>query len=188
MASTVYGFEDQLSSICATLASLDYEVINSHLGTGWVDPNKSNLENCLNAVQDCDLFMGIIRPYYGSGNIGELNITFEEMKLAIKLEKPYWFLVHHHVDFTRQLKKYLYYLDADGKAIFDVKIKKSRIFDSRTLDIYEYVLKSGTPLVSRTGNWVQKFIDLPDANRYIVRQFGEKDKIEQLIREVQHGK
>ncbi|MEM1001007.1 MAG: hypothetical protein AAGN35_28390 [Bacteroidota bacterium] len=42
--------------------------------------------------------------------------------------------------------------------------------------------------MSRTGNWVQKFIDLPDANRYIVRQFGEKDKIEQLIREVQHGK
>ena len=89
VASTVYGFEDQLSAICATISTLDYAVINSHIGTVRVNPNKTNLDNCLNAVRQCDVFVGIIRPFYGTGNIKERNITFEEMKLAIKLNKPY---------------------------------------------------------------------------------------------------
>lgn len=28
VASTVYGFEDQLTSVCATLSTLEYAVIN----------------------------------------------------------------------------------------------------------------------------------------------------------------
>jgi hypothetical protein len=56
VASTVYGFEDQLSTICATLRNLKYEVINSHIGTVKINPHKSNLENCLQAVRNCDTF------------------------------------------------------------------------------------------------------------------------------------
>jgi hypothetical protein len=78
VASTVYGFEDQISTICATLSTLEYAVINSHIGTVKVDPKKSNINNCLDAVRQCDAFIGIIRPYYGTGNIDERNITFEE--------------------------------------------------------------------------------------------------------------
>lgn len=89
LGSTVYGFEDQLSQIIAQLQLLNYDVLNSHNGSIKVNPHLSNLDNCLNAVKECDLFLGIIRPYYGTGNIGEKNITFEEIKLAIKLKKPY---------------------------------------------------------------------------------------------------
>ena len=91
VASTVYGFEDQISQIVAQLNTLGYEVLNSHYGSIKVNPRLSNLKNCLNAVEECDLFFGIIRPYYGTGNIGNKNITFEEIKKAIRLKKPYWF-------------------------------------------------------------------------------------------------
>lgn len=182
VASTVYGFEDQLSTICATLSTLDYAVINSHIGTVRVNPDKSNLDNCLDAVRQCDAFVGIIRPYYGTGNIEERNIAFEEMKMAIELNKPYWFLVHRDVTFTRQLKKHLYYLDSDGNQQFNVKIKKSVIFDERTLDIYNFVIAEGSPITTRTGNWAQEFYRLDEALDYVTSQFEDKDFIENIIR------
>ncbi len=186
VASTVYGFEDQLSTICATLSTLEYAVINSHIGTVKVDPNKSNIENCLNAVQQCDAFIGIIRPYYGTGNIDERNITFEEMKLAIELKKPYWFLVHRDVVFTRQLKKYIYYLDDNGEhQQKNVKIKKSPVFDERTLEIYNHVLKEGNPINTRTGNWAQEFYRLDEALTYVTAQFEDQSFIENIINQDQ---
>ncbi len=182
VASTVYGFEDQLSTICATLSTLDYAVINSHIGTVRVNPDKSNLDNCLDAVRQCDAFVGIIRPYYGTGNIEERNITFEEMKLAIELNKPYWFLVHRDVVFTRQLKRHLYYLDENREKQFDVKIKKSVIFDERTLDIYSHVLDEGNPIATRTGNWAQEFFRLDEALDYVTAQFEDREFVENIIR------
>ena len=83
VGSTVYGFEDQLSQIVAQLQLLEYDVLNSHNGSIKVNPKLSNLENCIKAVEECDLFLGIIRPFYGTGNIGDKNITFEEIKKAI---------------------------------------------------------------------------------------------------------
>lgn len=50
VGSTVYGFENELYQIVALLHSMGYEVLNSHVGTIKVNPNLSNLENCLNAV------------------------------------------------------------------------------------------------------------------------------------------
>lgn len=113
VGSTVYGFENELYQVVALLQTLGYEVLNSHVGTIKVNPKLSNLENCLNAVDECDLFLGIIRPYYGTGNIGEKNITFEEIKRAIELKKPYWFLVHRDVVFARKL--FTKIKDADKK-------------------------------------------------------------------------
>ncbi len=179
--STVYGFEDQLSTICATLSTLDYAVINSHIGTVRVNPDKSNLDNCLDAVRQCDAFVGIIRPYYGIGNIEERNITFEEMKLAIELNKPYWFLVHRDVTFTRQSKKHLYYLDSEGQQQFNVKIKKSVIFDERTLDIYNHVIAEGSPIATITGNWAQEFYRLDEALDYVTAQSEDRTFIENII-------
>jgi Domain of unknown function (DUF4062) len=62
VGSTLYGFEDQLSQINAQLQLLWYDVMNSHNGRIKVNPKLSNLDNCLNAVKECDLFLGIIRP------------------------------------------------------------------------------------------------------------------------------
>ncbi len=181
VASTVYGFEDQLSTICATLSNLKYEVINSQIGTVKVNPRKSNLENCLQAVHECDTFLGIVRPFYGTGNIDETNITFEEMKLAIKLEKPYWFLVHRDVVFARQLKKKMYYLNDKGEKIREIRIEKSPVFDERTLDIYDFVIKEGKPISTRTGNWTQEFYRMDEALVYVKAQFEDQEFIRYII-------
>jgi hypothetical protein len=177
VASTVYNFEDNISTICAELSTMDYYVLNSHIGSVKVNPHDSNLENCLNAVRECDVFLGIIRPFYGTGIIDELNITFEEIKLAMELNKPYWFLVHRDVVFTRQLKKHLYFKDDFGKEYENVSIKKSNVFDERTLEIYDYVIKEGTPIATRTGNWAQEFYRLDEALVYIKAQYEDKDFI-----------
>lgn len=53
VASSIYGFEDQLTQICSTLNTFGYEVWNSHIRTVPVHPGLSNQENCLKAVEDC---------------------------------------------------------------------------------------------------------------------------------------
>jgi len=177
VASTIYNFEDNISTICAELSTMGYHVLNSHIGSIKVHPFESNLKNCLNAVYECDVFLGIIRPYYGTGNIDELNITFEEIKLAMELNKPYWFLVHRDVVFARQLKKHLYFIDEFGNEHTNVSIKKSPVFDERTLEIYDHVIKEGTPIATRTGNWAQEFFRLDEALVYIKAQYEDKEFI-----------
>ncbi|GAB5523445.1 MAG: hypothetical protein Roseis2KO_13170 [Roseivirga sp.] len=181
VASTVYGYQDQLSAINATIETLgNYRIVNSHKGTVKVDPTKSNMDNCLQAVRDCDVFLGIIRPYYGTGNIGDQNITFEEMKLAIELKKPYWFLVHRDVTFARQLLNKAYCRDRPEERQKNIYIKKSPLFDSRTLDVYDYVIKHGKPVTLRTGNWAQEYWRLSEALEYVITQFED----EQFVRDI----
>jgi len=183
VGSTVYGFEDQLSALVAQLVTMGYDVINSHTGRIKVNPNLSNLDNCLNAVEECHLFLGIIRPYYGTGNIGELNITFEEIKKAIELEKPYWFLVHRDVVFARQLFNKMKTKE-DGKKLFDVvEVTKNSQFDPRCIDVYEYVIKNHVPVELRNGNWAQEFYRLDDMMIYVTSQFSDKDFVNNILKQ-----
>lgn len=176
VGSTVYGFEDQLSQITAYLSNLGYTVLNSHYGSIKVNPGLSNLENCLNAVEECDLFLGIIRPYCGTGNIGEKNITFEEIKKAIALEKPYWFLVHRDVVFARSLFRKMKLKSGD-----EIIIENNRFFDKRSIEIYEYVIKNHVPITLRNGNWAQEFFRLDDMMVYIDSQFSDKSFIKSIL-------
>jgi len=178
LGSTVYGFEDQLSQIIAQLQLLGYEVLNSHSGSIKVNPKLSNLDNCLNAVEECDLFLGIIRPFYGTGNIGEKNITFEEIKKAIELKKPYWFLVHRDVVFARLLFSKLKLKSGDN-----IEIEKNRFFDPRTIEIYEYVIENHIPVTLRNGNWAQEFYRLDEMMTYINTQFSDKKFVESILNE-----
>lgn len=178
VGSTVYGFEDQLSQVVAQLNTLGYETLNSHYGTIKVNPHKSNLENCLKAVEECDLFLGIIRPYYGTGNIGDKNITFEEIKKAIELKKPYWFLVHRDVVFARNLFKKLKLKSGD-----EIVIEDNKLFDKRCIEVYEYVIQNHVPVTLRNGNWAQEFYRMDEMMVYINAQFAEKKFILELLKE-----
>ena len=86
VASSVIGYEDQVDRVCGLFEQMGYHPISSHYKTMPVDPSKSNLVNCLMAVENCDVFFGIIRPFYGTGVIGSTSITHEEMKKAIELK------------------------------------------------------------------------------------------------------
>jgi hypothetical protein len=176
VGSTVYGFEDQLSQIVAQLNMLGYEVLNSHYGSIKVNPHMSNLDNCLKAVDECDLFLGIIRPYCGTGNIGEKNITFEEIKEAIRLKKPYWFLVHRDVVYTRLLLKKIKLKNND-----EVMFMDNRLFDKLSVEMYEYVVKNHIPVTLRNGNWAQEFYRLDEMMVYINAQFIDKDFIYEVM-------
>ena len=100
VSSSVYGFQNELTQICALLKKMGYEVWNSHIGTIKVGSPFSTMGNSIKAAEACDLFLGIIRTNCGTGNINGKNITFEEMKAAVAMKKPYWFLAHHDVVFA----------------------------------------------------------------------------------------
>jgi len=61
LSTSVYGFENEISQVCVLLKYLGYNEWNSHLCTIRVNSALSYLENCLKAVEDCDLFLCIIR-------------------------------------------------------------------------------------------------------------------------------
>lgn len=104
VSSTVYGVEELLDRVYSLLTTFGYEVWMSHKGTVPVSSNETAFESCLKAVEKCDLFLGIITPQYGSGvDATGLSITHKEMKKAIELNKPRWFLAHDQVVFARRL-------------------------------------------------------------------------------------
>ncbi len=184
VASTIYGFEDQLASIYAQLDSYGYDVLNSHMGTVYAGADKSNLANCLAAVEECDAFLGIIRPNYGSGVIGETSITHEEVLKAILLKKARWFLADSKVTFARQLlnkaeivdKHTLKPIKADN-----IIVRPNTLIDVRCIDIYNLVTKDKVPPKERIGHWAQEYYDLPGMQRYIEGQFKDAEKVQKTI-------
>lgn len=176
VSSSVYGFQNELSQICALLKKMGYEVWNSHIGTIKVDSAYSNMENCIRAAEECDLFLGIIRTNCGTGNIGGKNITFEEMKTAVAMKKPYWFLAHHDVVFARQLLKKIEGIKDPSSVIS----KDKKYFDPLCIKMYNYAVKDEDS-ERRTGNWVQEFYGFDEIATFLRRQFKDKASIvEQL--------
>lgn len=177
VSSSVYGFEDLLESIYTLLETYGYDVLMSHKGTVPIDPAASAFDSCLEAVNGCDLFLGVILPRYGSGVVapGEMSITHREALRAIELNKPRWFLVHEHVAIARQL------LDPyrDSAVSDSFKLKSGVVFgktpilsDLRVLDLYEVAMRHDIKEVgSRTGNWVQTFGPDDDARLFVTAQF-----------------
>lgn len=185
VASSVYGYETELDQICAVLGGYGYLVWNSHIGTIRNHPGRSNLDDCLEAVRQCDVFLGIIRPFYGSGVIGDRSITHEEMRLAVSLKKPRWFLVHDHVTFTRQiLRQYL--IRKDGKPRkHPLRFRKTPVFDDlRVLAMYDDVVQSNVPVDQRKGHWAHEFHTHTQALDYIGTQFSDVDWVRQIVQEM----
>ena len=52
LSSSIYGFEDNIKQVASYLESLGYDVISSLLGTVKVNPNLSNLDNSIRAVEE----------------------------------------------------------------------------------------------------------------------------------------
>jgi hypothetical protein len=183
VSSTVYDYEELLNRIYDLLTLFGYEVWMSHKGTLPVFSSRSNLENCLQATEKCDLFLGIMTPRYGSG-IGkdDLSITHHELKRAISLKKPRWILAHDHVIFARTLLNNLGYKGEAGRK--KLSLKKNRVIDDlRVIDMYEDATISGKPLEERQGNWVQKFTTDPDAMLFATAQFSRYQEVEAFIQE-----
>jgi hypothetical protein len=184
VSSTVYGHEEELDVIFSILNQMGYEVWMSHKGTIPVLSHKTAFENCLEAVEKCDLFLGVITPEYGSGIAkGELSITHQEMKKAIQLQKPRWFLAHDKVVFARALLNDLGYKTTEERDALELKPKAKSIGDLRVIQMYEEATMENLPLDDRQGNWVQKFIDAPDINLFVMSQFSRYEDIKVRLEE-----
>jgi len=178
VSSTVDGIEDLLEQIFAIL-SAEFTVWMSYKGTVPVNSNKSNFENCLDAVQRCDLFLGIITTSYGSGFDGsDPSITHQEVRAALKRNIPRWFLAHRDVELAYDLVRNLGHRIPEGIPILNERMKKLRkggrhpvIDDYRVLEMYAEVIQAKKRLSERRGNWAQPFATSADGRVFVVSQF-----------------
>lgn len=183
VSSTVYGVEELLERIYAVLTGFGYEVWSSHMGTMPTTSTLNAFDNCIQAVRNCDIFLGLITPRYGSGLApGEISITHKELITAIELNKPRWLLAHHNVVFARSLLRQLGHGTAEARA--ELAFKESNVIDDlRVVDMYDAAIRNEIIFRERTGNWVQKFVSEEDALRYATAQFYRFQEVESLLQE-----
>jgi len=190
LASTVYGFEDQLSKIIHDVAEREFTVLNSFHGSIKVNPKLSNLENCVQAVDEANWFLGIVRPYFGTGNIKEKNITFEEIKTVIQLNKRRWFYIHRDVIFAEKILNSIKVNKIEGG---DTKIPNELLpnqsIDKEAINLYNHVIKNDEKqLELRNGNWAQEFFVFTEALIYVRSQFLDFKFVENLLIKNNNGR
>lgn len=199
VSSTVYGIEELLEQVYALLSGFGYEVWVSHKGTVTVYPTQTALESCLTAVENCDVFLSIITPRYGSGVVsGQESITHQELLKAIQLEKPRWILAHDHVVFARSLLRKLGCKSRksreemlaklgfnDEKSLKTFRKREEQVIDDlRVIDMYDAAIRHDIRVYQdRRGNWVQKFSTDGDARLFTTAQFSRYDQVGQFLRE-----
>ncbi|MCH4878891.1 DUF4062 domain-containing protein [Pseudomonas sp. TMW22090] len=184
VSSTVYGIEDLLNRIYMELTTFGYEVWMSHRGTLPVWSDQTAFENCLAAVDACDLFLGLITPEYGSGRDGTaLSITHQELQRAIACKKPRWLLAHQNVVFARRFLRDLGYKTAAERAKLNLKSAARSIGDLRVIDMYEEAILDTRPMGERHGNWVQEFGSDEEALLFASAQFARVQEVERFLNE-----
>lgn len=160
VSSTVYGSEADLDQIAAILRQqFGYKVVMSKEGSVYVPVGFTPEQACLKAVDDCDLFFGIIFPRYGSG------ITHKEFLEANRLDKPRWFISHEKIEYLRKLLQPEMYTKKGKRTKFS--IPKTTVLDSiEVVDMYNDV----------RANWVQSFTQLSEVMIFLETQFGDMQK------------
>lgn len=191
VSSTVDGIEDLLEQVFSILNE-NYTVWMSYKGTIRVNSGKSNFENCLEAVEKCDLFLGILTTSYGSGKDKDgLSITHKEVRAAIKRDIPRWFLSHRDLEFAFDLVRNLGFRIPENVADLNEKMATLRtkgrnpvIDDYNVLVMYSEVIQAKKDLIERRGNWAQPFYTDRDGQIFVTAQFLRHT---QVIEEIKNG-
>jgi hypothetical protein len=181
ISSSVYGAESLLRQVYSSLKQFGYEVICSPVGSLPVNPNESNRENCLNAVEDCDLFIGFIRPIYGSGRSKKSakSITHEELEKAVQKDIPRWVLAHSSVVKMRSLVRHLFYHEDGTRNQTVFKPLKGQFDDPRVIEMYELAVDTHSKKAwsERKNHWVQEYHYDHEALDYIANQFSDINRV-----------
>ena len=165
------------------LSGFGYDVWNSHIGTIPQHPGRSNKQICVDAAKVCDIFLGFVRPFYGSGRIGNRSITHEEFRAAFDLPKARWAMVHRDVTFARQLLKPYMFKRNGNRTKF--KLKKNPVFDDlRVIDLYLDAVQGNVPPEDRVGHWVQEFYRMPEILTYLESQFKDSYRVREICKEL----
>ena len=191
VSSTVYDFESHLDYIYSTLDGYGYDVMMSHKGTIPLDSKLSNLENCLKGVENCDVFLGFIRPLLGTGVLdrNQKSITEQEFDMALKVNMLRFVMADYRVVFARQFLKMMqipiqdvpYSINQttqDGKET----VKPNRVVHAASLEMYDTAIQSNIhPATARVGNWVQPYKNLQDITLHVEAQFKDVERIKKLL-------
>lgn len=207
VSSSVNDYEDTLITLEGMLNGWGYDVMMSMRGTLKVNPHLHNFDNCLKAVEECDLFLGIIRPDCGTGRQDEGCITFEEFKQARKLNKPCWFVIDSRIKHYRNLMKAMELREHPATNDDDLNDFMARYYDRKvrareplpriqqlfaTKDIHkfdplcfemeDFVNHKGIPKSEIVNNWMQYCNDINQIEKFLERNLGNKDFIEDILK------
>ena len=185
LASTDYGHDEEVRKVAACMKRYGYRVVNSLMGTLPSSSGKSNMENCVDAVADSDLFFGIIHTDYGSGNIDGKNITREEFRKAVELDKQRWGMVDEVVVIARNVINHLCLVSELSKPKEQrsevsklVTMRKNSFLDYECIGFYDEMIQSDRPAGERVGNWIQPYHSLADILRYVkTNLYDNKEKV-----------
>lgn len=183
VSSSVYGQEELLELIYSLLTTLGYEVWMSYKGTIPTNSDESSLESCLKAVENCDMFLGLITTNYGTTKDDEISATHSEFKRAIERNKRRWFLIHERVVFARQILRKLGHNNQATRHKLDLKILVPYISDLRVFDMYEDALDKHEEEGRITVRWVQEYDRDSDALLFAASQFSRYQDAEQWIKD-----
>jgi hypothetical protein len=185
ISSSVYGAQSLLRQTYATLLGFGYDVICSPVGTLPVNPKASNLNNCLRAVGECDIFIGFIRPIYGSGRDSKVDksISHLELEKAIELDRPRWMLAHSSVVKMRSLVRHVFYRKDGTRNNQKFKELKGEFDDPRVIEMYELAAdsRSRKPWSQRVNHWVHEYHYDFEALDFISAQFGNPERIAEYL-------
>lgn len=194
VSSTVYDFETDLRRIFLTLDSFGYDVYMSKEGTIPLDSRLSNLINCVNGVEECDIFLGIVRPLIGSGVLKKegRSITAQEFDKAVELGMPRFVLADYRIEFAHKflklmdcntdsipLNKEKHYVNEKGETVF--KLSPNNVVHGECVEIYRLAIQNQVEPIDRVGNWAQPYKDGEDIQRFIESQFKDVERIKSLI-------
>ncbi len=190
IASTVYNFQNELNSIYYMLDNnYGYDVYSSYKGTFLTNSKLSNLQNCTNGIEDCNVFVGFIRPTYGSGILEKegKSITHYEFETALECDIPRFIMADHRVAFTRSLLRKAIVKENKSEIHLNssnIDFNDNNIMDVRCIQMYEEMIKDKMPPIIRKGNWVQEYTNLDDIRLYLESQFKYPDRIKKLIEKI----
>lgn len=176
VASTVYQNRDLLLQICGILNNYGYHVINSEYGTLHPPLGMNNTDACIAAVDECDIFFGIINPMYSTG------ITHLEFQRAIAVNIPRRFIAHSFVTFSRKLLAQYMYADAAKTQRNDFEIHSTSVMDSvKVIDMYNDAIQINLAYEERKYHWVQEFFRPDEALRHVETLFRDIKRVEREL-------
>jgi len=200
VSSTVYDFETQLTDVFAMLDSIGYEVYMSKKGTIPLDSTLNTFVNCVEAVEECDVFLCFIRPLLGSGIYKgeEKSVTEQEIDAAIACGMPRFVMADYRVEYAH---KFLSMMHLEPESIPPVIVKNeeengekkeyhipNNLIHPHAVRMYRTAVRRQVrPESDRTGNWVQPFrmvseySELNDIRTFIEAQFHDVNRIRDLI-------
>lgn len=194
VSSTVYDFENQLHQVYALLDGMGYNVYMSKEGTIPLSSRLNTFVNCEKGVEDCDVFVGFVRPLLGSGIYDKQkpSVTEREFDVAFnrgmvrfvladfKVEFAHQFLnlINQEPDFIPITKKNEDTVDGVRKIVE----RPNKLIHPRCVELYrKAIIFNEKDFEKRIGNWVQPYKDLEDIMRHLEAQFRDVQRIKNLL-------